>query len=81
MQDVDLPQQDVAEAILEACHAIGSSTAILMQVQVFIEISLKFLKSATSVQQEFNKLATSSENKSFYKRDPAWTEGLISASR
>lgn len=65
---IDIDELNVTEAILEACHAIGQSTAVLMQ-------------SATAVQKEFNKMRKEPSTQAVYRRDPTWAEGLISASK
>eukprot|EP01119_Soliformovum_irregulare_P010889 TRINITY_DN2683_c0_g2_i1.p1 TRINITY_DN2683_c0_g2~~TRINITY_DN2683_c0_g2_i1.p1 ORF type:complete len:1576 (+),score=527.56 TRINITY_DN2683_c0_g2_i1:266-4993(+) len=67
MPDINLGEQDITEAILEAAHALGLATSVLMV-------------SAGQVQSEFNKLVKT-DTKAVYKRDPTWAQGLISASR
>jgi len=68
MPNIDVNEANITAAILEACTAIGQSTAVLMTA-------------ATSVQVEFNKLAKAPATRSVYKRDPAWAQGLISSSQ
>jgi talin len=66
--NIDIDEQNITEAILEAAQAIAKSTAVLVN-------------SATQVQQEFQKLVKEPQTRSVYKRDPQWAEGLISAAR
>lgn len=65
---LDIDEQNITEAILEAAQAIAKSTAILVNA-------------ATGVQQEFQKLVKQPETRAVYKRDPQWAQGLISAAR
>lgn len=66
--NIDIDQQNITEAILEACTSIGQATASL-------------IGSATVVQHEFNKLVKAPATRAVYKRDPTWAQGLISASK
>lgn len=65
---IDIDEQNMTEAILEAAQHIAQSTAILVT-------------SAVTVQKEYNKLIKAPETRSVYKRDPQWAEGLISAAK
>jgi len=65
---IDVDEQNITEAILEAAQAIAKSTAILVNA-------------ATNVQQEFQKMAREPKTGAVYKRDPQWAQGLISAAR
>jgi len=65
---IDIDEQNITEAIMEAAQAIAKSTAILVNA-------------ATLVQQEFQKMVREPKTGSVYKRDPQWAQGLISAAR
>jgi len=65
---VDIDEQNITEAILEAAQAIAKSTWTLVN-------------SATIIQQEFQKLMKEPTSGNVYRRDPQWAQGLISASR
>jgi talin len=65
---IDIEEQNITGAILEAAQAIAKATAILMHA-------------ATGVQQEFQKLSKEPKSANVYKRDPTWAQGLISAAR
>jgi len=65
---IDIEEQNITEAILEAAQAIAKATGALVA-------------SATLVQQEFQKLIAEPKTANVYKRDPQWAQGLISAAR
>jgi len=65
---MDLEEQNITEAILEASQAIAKATGVLVHA-------------ATAVQREFSNLVKEPKSGSVYKRDPTWAQGLISAAR
>jgi len=67
-KDIDIDEQNITEAIMEAAQAIAKTTVVLVNA-------------ATVVQQEFQKLMKEPRTANVYKRDPQWAQGLISAAR
>jgi len=67
-KQIDVDEQNITEAILEASQAIAKATGVL-------------INAATSVQQEFQSLLKEPKAATNYKRDPQWAQGLISAAR
>jgi len=68
MDAINIEEQEITEAILEAAQAIAKSTGVLVNA-------------ATIAQQEYQKLVKSPATKAVYKRDPQWAQGLISAAK
>ncbi len=67
-KDSPLPEEEIAEAIVDAARAITAATATLVQ-------------SATVAQKELVTKGKAEKSKNLYRRDPAWAKGLISASQ
>eukprot|EP01119_Soliformovum_irregulare_P005210 TRINITY_DN1675_c0_g1_i1.p1 TRINITY_DN1675_c0_g1~~TRINITY_DN1675_c0_g1_i1.p1 ORF type:complete len:1447 (-),score=577.25 TRINITY_DN1675_c0_g1_i1:61-4401(-) len=67
-KQIDVDEQNITEAILEASQAIAKATGVL-------------INAATQVQQEFQSLLKEPKTAPMYKRDPQWAQGLISAAR
>lgn len=67
-KDINIDEQNITEAILEAAQAIAKSTGVLVQA-------------STQVQREFNLALKSPKTSQSYHRDPQWAEGLISAAK
>eukprot|EP01118_Nematostelium_gracile_P005184 TRINITY_DN1628_c0_g1_i11.p1 TRINITY_DN1628_c0_g1~~TRINITY_DN1628_c0_g1_i11.p1 ORF type:complete len:1470 (+),score=507.85 TRINITY_DN1628_c0_g1_i11:150-4559(+) len=65
---LDIDEQNITGAILDASQEIAKSTALLIHA-------------ATVVQREFTAAAKEPKAASVYKRDPTWAQGLISAAR
>jgi len=65
---IDIEEQNVTGAILDAAQAIAKATAILMHA-------------ASGVQQNLQKLVKEPKTANVYKRDSTWAEGLISAAK
>jgi len=67
-KNIDIDEQNITEAILEAAQAIAKATSVLVS-------------SASAVQQDLVKMIKEPKTGNVYKRDPQWAEGLISAAR
>jgi len=65
---LDIDEQNLTEAILEASQNIAKNTALLVYA-------------STAVQREFNALSKEPKTSSVYKRDPTWAQGLISSAK
>lgn len=63
-----LPEEEITEAIIDACRAITTATGTLVNA-------------ATAAQKEIAAKGQISKQQSVYKRDPAWAKGLISAAQ
>jgi len=67
-KDSPLPDEEITEAILDACKAIANATGVLV--------------AASSVaQKELTAKGKAVKTQNLYKRDPAWAKGLISAAQ
>eukprot|EP01119_Soliformovum_irregulare_P011517 TRINITY_DN2899_c0_g1_i3.p1 TRINITY_DN2899_c0_g1~~TRINITY_DN2899_c0_g1_i3.p1 ORF type:complete len:2521 (-),score=930.00 TRINITY_DN2899_c0_g1_i3:18-7580(-) len=66
--DTPLPEEEIAEAIIDSAKAITSATSVLVVA-------------ATAAQKELVAQGRASKQQSMYRRDPAWAKGLISAAQ